>query len=130
MARDIGDDPAIGIDYRRNASGSRAYDRQAFFDRTHPCLRQMFDRPPIAEPRIVRRVEQEIGAVRLVHDLAGKDDFIADLQADIPKAPNRNRFRPRPRDEIDVARYQTRQPKRCDRLGGPFIDQLIGPAEF
>jgi hypothetical protein len=44
--------------------------RQPFLDRAQPCLRQMLWRAPCAEPRIGRGIEQEIGAVCTIDDLA------------------------------------------------------------
>src|SRR3546814_5455862 len=81
-------------------------------DRAQPRLRQMLRRPPGAEPGVVRRVEQEIGAVRAVDDLARKDDFITDLQPRLAKGAEVDGARPRPRPEVDIAGREARQADR------------------
>jgi hypothetical protein len=56
------DDPATGVDDRRDAGGGRADDRQPFLQRAEAGLRQMLDRPPGAEPGVVGGIEEEGGA--------------------------------------------------------------------
>src|SRR3546814_10141932 len=70
--------PSIGIDHGADPGRGRPDDRQPFLDCPQPRLRQMLRRPPRAEPGVVGGVEEEIGPVRAVDDLARKDDLVAD----------------------------------------------------
>src|SRR3546814_18513859 len=59
----------------------------------------MLRRAPAAEPGVVRRVEDEIGAMVAVDDLARKDDLVANLQ-------------PRAAEGAEVERAGTRSDER------------------
>src|SRR3546814_4457940 len=72
----------------------------------------MLRRPPRSEPGIVRRVEQDRGAMIGIDHLARKYDLVAHLPADLAEAGQRDVERPRPGAEIDVAGHQPRQPER------------------
>src|SRR5947209_9926570 len=70
----------------------------------------MLRRPPATEPRVIRRVEDELWTVLLVDHLAGKDDFVAELETDLaPLAAKIDRPRSRSRGKIEIAGRQTRQ---------------------
>ena len=74
---------AIGIDHRADPGGGGADHRQPFLDRAQPGLRQKLRWAPAAEPAVVGRVEEEVGPVGAVDNLAGKNDLIADLHPDL-----------------------------------------------
>jgi hypothetical protein len=86
--------------------GRRSDHRQSFLDRAQPRLRQMFGRAPAAEPGVVRWIEQEVGAIVAVRDMARKDNLVANLHADFAKARQRDALRTRPRIEINVAGHE------------------------
>ena len=58
-------------------------------------------------------IEDEVGPVALVDDLAGEDDLVAELEADLaPLAAEVDRARPGPGREIEIARREARQADR------------------
>src|SRR6185503_3191944 len=69
-------------------------------------------RAPAAEPGVVRRVEDEIGTVAAIDHLAGKNDFVAQSEADLAPAGKGEGARARARVEIDISR---REPRQADR---------------
>jgi len=69
-------------------------------------------RTPASEPRVVGGIEQESGAIPRLHHLAGKDDLVAKLKADLADDRQLQGLRPRPGIEVDVAGRQSRQPER------------------
>ena len=60
--------------------------RQALLGGAKPRLGEVLRRAPAAEPGVVGRVEDEVGAVAPVDDLAGEDDLVAELEADLAPA--------------------------------------------
>ena len=73
--------PAVGVDHRGDAGRRGADHRQPLLDRAQPRLGEMLRRAPGAEPGVVGGVEDEVGPVGAVDDLAGEDDLVADLDA-------------------------------------------------
>src|SRR3546814_10684022 len=68
----------VRTDDRRYAGRGRTQDWNAFLQRAQAGLRQMLWGSPASEPVVIGRIEKEIGAMRLVYDLPGEDDFIAE----------------------------------------------------
>src|SRR5207253_7834346 len=101
--------PAVGVDDCAHAGRSRADDRDAFFRGAKAGLGEMLRRAPASEPRIVRRVEDEIRPVPAVHDLARKDDFVAKLEPDLAPPRQVERARAWTGVEIDFTGRQSRQ---------------------
>ena len=84
--------------------------------------------PQRAEPGVVRRVEDEIGAVAVVDDMAREDDFVAQLEADPAPAAARSIVRgPGPGREVDVARRQARQADRRQQRAASADIRHRGP---
>ena len=82
-------------------------------DRAQPRLGEMLRRAPAAEPGVVRGVEDEVGPVAPVDDLAGEDDLVAELEADLaPAAAARSCAGPGPAAK---SRSPGRQPRQADR---------------
>ncbi len=102
----------VGIDDRRDAGGGRADDGQALLDRAKAGLGEMLRRAGVAEPRVVRGIEDEAGAVRFVDDVAREDHLVADLQPDLAEARQRQRLRAGAGEEVDVAGDEPRQADR------------------
>jgi len=80
-------DVAAGVDHRADAGRGRTQHREAFFGRAQTRLSEVLGRAPAAEPGVVRRIEDEAGAVVLVDDVAGEDDLVAQLEADLAPFP-------------------------------------------
>ena len=95
---------ALGVDHRRDAGRRGADHRQPFLERAQPRLGEMLGRAPGAEPGVVGGVEDEVGPVGAVDDLAGEDDLVADLEAGAAEARQIERARPRPVPEIERRR--------------------------
>jgi hypothetical protein len=72
----------------------------------------MLRRAPGAEPGIVRRVEDEIGTVGAVDDLARKDDLVTDLQSRLAEGAKVERMRSGAGPEIEIAGSEARQADR------------------
>src|SRR3546814_10522599 len=79
----------VRTDDRRYAGRGRTQDWNAFLQRAQAGLRQMLWGSPASEPGVIGRIEKEIGAMRLVYDLPGEDDFIADLGRHAERRPPR-----------------------------------------
>src|SRR3546814_7604779 len=77
----------VRTDDRRYAGRGRTQDWNAFLQRAQAGLRQMLWGSPASEPGVIGRIEKEIGAMRLVYDLPGEDDFIADLGRHAERRP-------------------------------------------
>ena len=60
-----------------------------FLGRAESRLGEVLRRAPASEPGVVRWVEDEVGTIAPVHDLAREDDLVAQLEADL--APSRQR---------------------------------------
>ena len=77
-ARDVLTDDTVCVDNRADPGRGRTQHRQAFFQRTHPRLREMLVGPrERAEPCVVGELQQEIGALRRPQVLR-KDRLVAD----------------------------------------------------
>src|SRR3546814_8020211 len=79
----------VRTDDRRYAGRGRTQDWNAFLQRAPAGLRQMLWGSPASEPGVIGRIETEIGAMRLVHDLPGADDFIEALRPHAERQPPR-----------------------------------------
>src|SRR4051812_44350021 len=106
-------DVTATVDDGAYAGRCRADDWKAFFGSPKAGLGEMLRRPPAAKPGVIGRVEDERRAVLFVDNIARKDDFIAELQADLPPlAAEVERAWTGAGTEIEVARRQARQPNR------------------
>src|SRR5205085_8267987 len=99
-------DLAAGIDDGADAGRRRADDRNAFLGGAEPGLGEMLGRAPAAEPGVVRRIEDEVRPVAAVGDLAGENDLVAELEADLAPAGDLDGARAGAGDEVDVARRE------------------------
>src|SRR6185369_2306858 len=70
-------------DHGADPGRRRADHRNALLGRAELRLGEMLLRTPAPEPRVVRRVEDEVGAVATIDHLAGKNDLVAELEADL-----------------------------------------------
>src|SRR5574338_1088966 len=69
----------------------------------------MLRRAPAAEPGVVGGIEDDVRPVAAVDHLARKDDFVADLEADLAPAGQRERTRAWAGREVDVAGREARE---------------------
>ena len=108
--RQLFHDVAAGVDHCADACRRRAKHRQAFLGRAQPRLGKVLRRTPGAEPGVVRGIEDEVGPVVLVDHVAGEDDFVAKVEADLaPFAAEIDRSRSGAGREVEVAGREARQ---------------------
>ena len=111
--RERADDCAARVDDCADAGRGRAQHGHALLGRAQSGLGEMLWRPPAAEPGVVRWVEDEVGPVAPIDDLAGEDDLVANLDADLaPGVAEIDGPRPRSRREVEIAGRKPREPDR------------------
>src|SRR4051794_35705882 len=104
---------AASIDDRADSGWRGAQDGQTLLSRTKAGLGEVLRRAPAAEPRVVGWVEDEGRAVALVDHMAGEDDLVAELEADLaPLEAEVDGARSRPGREVEVTRSEAGDAKR------------------
>src|SRR4029079_5586396 len=90
LQTELAEDASVRIDDRRDAGVGRAHHWQTLLDGAKLCLMKMLIRTSArAEPRIVGDVQEPAGSLRIVGDLVGKNDLVAN------ERPRRRRARDR-----------------------------------
>src|SRR4029078_3254884 len=80
-------DIAPGVNDGTDSRRSRAQHRQSLLGGAQLCLGEVLRWPPAPEPGVVRGIEDEPWAMLLVHNIAGKDHLVAELQPDLAPFP-------------------------------------------
>src|SRR5579884_2150216 len=76
-------DVAAAVDHGADSRRRGAQDGDALLGGAEPRLGEVLRRSPAAEPGVVRRIEDESGAVLLVDHMARENDLVAEIESDL-----------------------------------------------
>src|SRR5690606_344814 len=103
------------VDHRADPGGGGTQHRQPFLDRPQPRLREMLGRAMRAEPGVVRRIEDVVGTIGPIDDLAREDDLVADLDTGLSERAQIERARTGTGEEVYRPGNETRQAERLEQ---------------